>query len=306
MGNKKILKCGKCKKNITKTSGYAIKCADCKTYHHQTCTELTIEDAQNLSKQKNKQWICESCKDKSSNNSDSSESEGDNTSVIFNSTVTPKYGIEDVIKKLDLVLAEFQVIKNSHAELLQRYKDTEKENKNLREEILILKQQNEIVKIQKHQEELKNNIVITGIPKIPIEQQPVIATKLFKNLNIEIKPSNITKCSQNEKTNIMKITLAREEDKKLVFEAKRTKGLITATADLGFPNEDDNIIYINHDLTIENQKLLKLTRDFKKAHNYKYAWFSNGNVLLRKTTDSKIIHITKEDDLTNLLMKTNY
>ena len=55
------------------------------------------------------------------------------------------------------------------------------------------------------------------------------------------------------------------------------------------------IIYINHDLTKENQQLFKRICDYKRENRLKYAWFNYGNFFIRKDEKSKCITIRNED-----------
>lgn len=83
--------------------------------------------------------------------------------------------------------------------------------------------------------------------------------------------------------------------------AKKNKNL--DAKDLGF--EKDGTIYINHDLTTENQRLYKRVREVKRSLNYKYAWVSHGNIYLRKTDNSKPICVTSEQFLDALIQGKN-
>lgn len=63
-------------------------------------------------------------------------------------------------------------------------------------------------------------------------------------------------------------------------------------------NDNENI-YINHDMTRWNIQLFKAAKEFKNNKNYKYLWFSNGKILMRKSDTSKIELIEDESSLKN-------
>ena len=80
---------------------------------------------------------------------------------------------------------------------------------------------------------------------------------------------------------------------------KNKKGKKLNSINFGFTEKSD--VFINHDLTTENQSLYKKTRDFKKQENYKFAWVSHeGKIFLRKSDTSKILNITSEEVLKKL------
>ncbi|KAL3288441.1 hypothetical protein HHI36_002886 [Cryptolaemus montrouzieri] len=92
----------------------------------------------------------------------------------------------------------------------------------------------------------------------------------------------------------------RDKEKKELFMSKRKESQIT-TKNLKLTG--DSIIYLNHELTRQNQLLFKLTRDKKRELQYKFAWFAQGKIFLRKTEDSKIIQVRDEATLQNLEQK---
>ncbi|XP_055590547.1 uncharacterized protein LOC129742643 [Uranotaenia lowii] len=61
----------------------------------------------------------------------------------------------------------------------------------------------------------------------------------------------------------------------------------------------DQRIYFNQRLTHLNQRLLGIARKFKTDHHYKFVWFSNGFVFLKKDEKSKALKITDIQDLPN-------
>lgn len=66
---------------------------------------------------------------------------------------------------------------------------------------------------------------------------------------------------------------------------------------LGFST--NNKVFLNPDLTKFNLELLKATKVYKNEKKYKYCWFSNGNIFLRKDDQSRVILVETEKQLKN-------
>lgn len=64
---------------------------------------------------------------------------------------------------------------------------------------------------------------------------------------------------------------------------------------------NEESIYINDCLTQANSNLFYKTRMYVKAHNYKYVWFIDSKIFLRKYEKNKIIFIKDENSLNNIV-----
>lgn len=64
---------------------------------------------------------------------------------------------------------------------------------------------------------------------------------------------------------------------------------------------NDEGIYINNYLTQTNSTLYYKTRMFAKTNNYKYVWFKDSKVFLKKDENNKVIHIEDLNCLNNII-----
>jgi len=64
---------------------------------------------------------------------------------------------------------------------------------------------------------------------------------------------------------------------------------------------NDEGIYINNYLTRTNNILFYKTRMYAKAHNYKYVWFRDSKLFLRKDENNKLFLIEDENNLNNII-----
>lgn len=304
------MNCKCCDKSLGKKS-YKIKCAgDCQDWFHAGCTGLTDKVLGQVKSGK-KTWTCESCSDiirKSGNESSeeeamSSESEDEEPKIIRKDAKTKKLKnkvtLEDIMKKLEDLLVENKNIHNKIDKYEKEMKliktqinELKEENNTLKKEIITLRQNKEV----QEQDKLLNNVVVQGIP-IENANNEDITTHLIniaKLVNVNLNKDEF-KLQRLGKT-IVKVKFTDFEKKKEIMVAK--KNTIIKTSMIGFV--EDKIIFLNHDMTRENQKLFKEARDFKKQENYKYVWFENGAIYLRKTEKSKIIQVVSSETLNNL------
>lgn len=61
----------------------------------------------------------------------------------------------------------------------------------------------------------------------------------------------------------------------------------------------NNKVFLNHDLTKSNLELYKAARIFKNENSYKFIWVTNGNIMLRKDENSKVVIIESIEQLKN-------
>ncbi|CAH2108875.1 unnamed protein product [Euphydryas editha] len=62
-----------------------------------------------------------------------------------------------------------------------------------------------------------------------------------------------------------------------------------------------NRIYINDHLSTRNKFLLQQARIMSKKKNYAYCWVRNCTVMVRRSDNSPVLHITTEDDLKKIV-----
>lgn len=85
--------------------------------------------------------------------------------------------------------------------------------------------------------------------------------------------------------------------KERIMKAARDKPITCESIGLGVKQR----IYFNHRLTSANRVLLNEARKFKRNNNFKFAWYSNGNVFLRKDESSKAIHVSDVSVLSSIV-----
>jgi hypothetical protein len=177
-------------------------------------------------------------------------------------------------------------------------------NTSLEKEVLFLKDNEN----EREKEKRKNNIEIHGIPKVNNEDLPEVIINVAKKLDIKLNKDNIVKCFRIRAFNSEKVKNDKHNEPILVslnqFSLK--EAFMKKRKSKCFSNEiikDASIVsrlYINENLTPTNRLLFKEVRNFRKQHDYKFLWTNSGNILIRKTEDSKVIYIKNFETLNSL------
>lgn len=159
----------------------------------------------------------------------------------------------------------------AHVEDLRNKVETQK--KEIRNEQQKLKGAVAVLKSERNKDEqskLNKDVIISGLPKIKENNEENLNTvfRIGEKLEVNLTKEVVT-CKRIGKgaNSRLKVMFENEELKKKFIEAKKKTNL--NSSQLGFVEKHP--IYINHELTSENQLLFKNERDFKRQFNYKFA-----------------------------------
>ena len=142
------------------------------------------------------------------------------------------------------------------------------------------------------QQMLQNNLLIANVPSISSENLQVTIVNICQKLGVQIQPTDITytgRISTKNKLNIQPITVQLKSHQTKLDILKAAKNIVVSCTDIGI--EADFRIYIHNQLTSSNQLLLTKARNFRRKHNYEFAWFSRGFIFIRKTKESQVIRV---------------
>lgn len=146
------------------------------------------------------------------------------------------------------------------------------------------------------QREKEKNIIINGVPKLDKPNMVEIVGQIASSMNIQLLPDSVIEAYRLGKREDAPILakFKRQEDKLCLFRRiSEVKGLKAATCGFGGTNR----IYLNDDLTLQNQKLLKKTAEFKNTHKFHSVYTRSGKIFLKKTKTDAPIRICGESDL---------
>lgn len=261
--------CNICKCKV-KDGQDGLLCDKCLVWKHRGCLSMPQKTYDRISKS-NQPWHCEPCektKDK-------------------NLVKTKAYTIDDVMAKL-------QDMEHKYNALFGKFEEQLEMNQKLQNELLEIKKKLN----KKEQAEINNNIIIQGIPEMQNENLTNIVNKLGEKLEVSLE-GKYTACrlgrNDDQRCRAIRVVFQNQADKSNLLKSKNRLQL--GSRQLGYNN--NNKVYLNHDLTKINLDIFKAAKIYKNEHNYKYIWIKNGNILLRKDETSRVCLIEDIDQLKN-------
>lgn len=199
--------------------------------------------------------------------------------------------------KLEQFRAEIQNAVRDVAEVKQHQVETNDEVRELRQEVFEMQQ--EIIDLKQYSR--RSNLEIKGVPPTAEESLPdimlTIASCLKSNLRVEdIDVIHRVPTKDKNRPNIIVKFLSKRTRDELLVKAKKQR--LTGSV-LGF--EANEPIYINEHLCPEYKVLLAKAIQMKRDKNWKFAWVSQGKILMRKAENTRVVHITCEADLGKII-----
>lgn len=274
MPPKSIVICDICNKTVH-DDHQALLCDKCNIWKHRECLSMSQRAYTKLSKSTDI-WWCNTC--------DNTRDAPNNSQAA--SQAKKNYTLADVMAKLEEMDEKYK-------SLFSKYNEQVRVNEKLQEELSQIKQQLN----RNAQKDLKNNLLVQGVPYKDHENIPAIINKIGTYLDVPIdsKFTAFRLGKDNDKNNAIKVIFEDESTKIKLLKSKK-KFEIKST-DLGFTR--DNKIFLNHELTRTNLDIYMAARAFKKDRNYKFLWIGDGNIFLRKDEHSKVLLIKEKSQLEN-------
>lgn len=217
-------------------------------------------------------------------------------------------------KKLDLILNAILDMKKNHekqfADLHKMFADIKEENRNIKITVKNLAEENKILtntitKITNdvnilNQQQIKNNLVIAGIPYKKGENLKESFASLSKLLQVNITNSNFQIrrfTNSDSKTNNILVELDDYSVKKMLLKNQKSTNILTSQ--MGF-KEGNSIVMFNQ-LTKHNLDILAEAKKLKNSCNFKFVWYQNYKILTRLAEKTPIIVLNSKIDVLNLI-----
>ncbi|CAG4966784.1 unnamed protein product [Colias eurytheme] len=321
-------KCDNCNKGLTKRTP-GLECSKCGKVVHatQSCTGLSSKQLSAL-RAGSLEWTCDDCQINSPHKKSSFiiplEEEEDDTISEGNqgtSCIDTNKFLKDITLEMKRILKkELQPIETSLSfccdkidELTRTVEAQNKQIKELEKKYTNLKNEKshldlEINALKQHvrymeQQRLDTIIEVANIPSRPNEDLNDLCNKLADNLNLTKEGiSNVKRLEgRNGQDGCIQLEFKQEELCNLWVRASRRREVLVGqvVCDEAVPAAKTKVI-VRKALTKANKTLLWQAKQ-KLTPNYKYVWFQNGNILIRKSENNKPIVIRSETDIENLL-----
>lgn len=204
--------------------------------------------------------------------------------------------IDTLEKQNDSILTEFRTLKEEFNSLSKNQQTIIEELADMNLEIIKLKQ-----------DAVNSDVIITGIPEVKDEKLLDVVNKVLQEYKMVLRDTDINSIyrmkSKSDALNFSPICieLYSRKFKGVLNKQQKVLGpVLLNLIDKSLPKTDLRKIYFKDRLTKYNMELLKETRKFKADNNYKYVWFQNSDILLRKAEKSPCIKICSSADLIRL------
>lgn len=152
------------------------------------------------------------------------------------------------------------------------------------------------------QANFEGHMLISNVIKVAQEDLGELLRNMFSLLNINYDPEGILSVGRLSSSNqngiqpiLVRFASILTKDK--LMRAARERPICCDEIGLGVKQR----IFFNHRLTPANQRLLAAARKFKREHSFKFVWFTNGEIFLRKDEDCRAIKISDVRDLCGLI-----
>ncbi|CAG4966789.1 unnamed protein product [Parnassius apollo] len=304
-----MTKCDICNKGIT-TKVPGLECRSCGKVVHasKACSGLNAKQLSALRNADRLDWTCEECHQNTPNRKSSfiipeEDDEDNDVAVSDNSSgncmIDTEKFLKDITAEMKKVLKkELQPIEASEKELEKKYNYLHNEKTHLELEMSSLKQYLRNIE----QQRLDNVIEVIGIPKAKDENLVNISLKLAETLNMDrTQVVNITRVEgRNNQDGNIQVQFKHAENVSLWVRASKKEAVVVEKIISEAPVEVAKMkVSKRRALTKANKSLLWLAQQ-KLRPAYKYVWFQDGKVLLRKDDKSKPKVARSEADIEKL------
>lgn len=271
--------------------GDDIKCVTCKEYLHFTCAgfrEATFRKLSVISKEK---FSCPNCK--TSGITGTTKSKAENNFVGSNETLA------NLATSVEFMSSKFDDFGKQLGEMLKTIKELKDENKMLKESNHKLKSDVNTLALRVNlfeQKLITNHIEIVGVPDNKNENcvkiVEDIASKLGKQVSV-VKAYRIRSRIPDKPMKIVAELMSTDQKTDLMELSKKKK--------IRSNNINENWgsagIFINNYLTKYNSNLFYKARNFAKEKHFKYVWFKDCKIFIKKNETSQSLIINEEADL---------
>ena len=307
--------CVVCNNKITKNSP-GIECSGfCGSSYHanSTCSDVAKTQLSTLNSLPGVKWICPSCR-KSRRDRAGSTADAAGSDAPFSGDVSDQ-GMPAFMRTIK---QEMQLLRDSvdfcsdkitdFEQKLLKFNDLFKTVETIKMENTFLK--NEVVQLTNRLNNIEQfnrsyNIELQDISEKPGENLVSIVTQVADLFKFKLNTSMIdnifrvpTQLEHKPKNIIIKFLSKLDRDRFLLAAKIARKELGSGQ---GFKLDGvTNRFYVNEHLPPHTKTLLKQAKEKAKNKNFKFVWVQNGNVLVRKAENTKIIFIAKPEDLNAL------
>lgn len=204
--------------------------------------------------------------------------------------------IDTLEKQNNSILAEFRMLKENVQTLTENQKKICDDLFDMSLEMNTLKQKS-----------MNCDVIITGIPEIKNEKLFDIVNEVLHGYKLVLRSIDYNSIYRmKSKSNTIKFSpicielYSRSLKGAIIKQQKELGPVLLQMIDKSLPKSDLRKIFFKDRLIKYNMELLREARKFKEDNGYKFVWFQNSDILLKKNETSQCVKIRSSADLVRL------
>ncbi|CAH2102543.1 unnamed protein product [Euphydryas editha] len=289
-------KCNQCGKFVS--SADSAKCVKCTSLLHRTGTEFEYDN----------ELFDETFLDANPENNNS-------VTLLAQQITLLRVDLVSVSREMSSFRQDLAVLNTNVTEFNKRVDKIEMRISTLEEKCLTANKEvsdsrsNEIINQlrqelnDREQENLFNEISITGVPETNGENLTHITCLISKTLGVELQPNDVVNAERlgirrgsEDKTHPRTLTM-RLTRRALGDELLKAACVRRNIDTVGILDEDPHKLYVNERLTRRNYKLFQKARELDRKNSWHYIWTRNGRIYARQYTGAPAQRIQMEQGL---------
>lgn len=300
-----------CTNNDLILDGDGVKCYLCSEVYHYECAGVAEGTHRRKGAKARQAWRCaQNCRvsEKKEEPPKQFSDEDDSGSVALESIKDPdlKTIFSFLMVKMSVIEKSSKFLSDKYDDLLQKNEVLEKKLKELKkekdEEIRQLKEKY----YEMEQYERKNNVEIFGLEASPDEDVYDLVTKVVSRYDDKFIRGDIDYAhrlpskNKSRPPSIIAVLKSRMERNALLDVIKKDKKKKKLLQKDILPNstKPNNEVYITQNISGFYKNLLWKVKESAQLKGYKYVWYNNCQVLVRKKDgDKNVLRIRDENDL---------
>ena len=218
-----------------------------------------------------------------------------------------KVSLHDLNKRLDEIEKSQSFISKKYDTVISTITNLRKHNEDVKGQVQKIEEDinklgNDGYDVEVKLDELeqyarRDCLEITGIPVVPNDNPALLVKEMSQIMGVNLDVNDISIAHRLPPTKkvkdrlIVKFTRREKRDeiysKRKNLKSKRTKDLPSVVCEPESAVISHKAqIHVNESLTPYRKRLLGRIQQFKRDHNYKFIWTTNGKILLKKTESS--------------------
>lgn len=278
--------------------GDELQCSTCNEFLIFTCAGFREVNFRKMNKAVRSSWSYSTCKSKKNSDLSFKSPQLNNKATEISDEI-----LKGVIESVNFMSSQFDSFGQQLKELISSISQIKNENKRITEQNLKIK--NELGSMTERinfleQKALECNMQIVGVPESKDEICSNLIKKINSKLNINITIKNVFRILSkfSDKPRKISMTFVSLKEKNIFMNKAKKEKLTAKDSDI---SQNNSAVFFNDQMTTSNRTLFFKARMAVKKTGYKYVWFKNNKVFVKKDESTKAIVIDNEISISKII-----